>query len=259
MKKRILVVILLGLLICVGISNGINIKPSQVIFNDPRPSVILVCFGDSATKGAVEQHYPGYIEEWINPSEDDVANEGKSGETSGEGLQRLRNLIDSEEYPNAQVYAYWEGGNDIVDTMQELDRFLIWDPTWPWYPFHEELDDLLGEVKENLRQGINKIRETDATPVLGTYYYLMAFKKCKHSPIHFLLPFQVRHANHYVDKLNNVIYDLAYEEDVPLADINKELGTMAYWHYYDFNHANALGNRLIAEVWFEAVDTYLDY
>ena len=126
-----------------------------------------------------------------------------------------------------------------------------------------ELQSMTGSGKTNfnqvIRQGINKIRETDATPVLGTYYYLMAFKKCKHSPIHFLLPFQVRHANHYVDKLNNVIYDLAYEEDVPLADINKELGTMAYWHYYDFNHANALGNRLIAEVWFEAVDTYLDY
>jgi len=234
-------------------------KTVQAYGHDPRPSVILVCFGDSATKGAVDQHYPSYIEEWINPSEDDVANEGKSGETSGEGLSRLRDIIDSEKFPNAQVYAYWEGGNDLVDTITELDPFLIWDPARSWYPFRAELDDILSNIKENLRQGIQKIRETDAQPILGTYYYLMAFKKCKFSPIHFLFPFMVRKANHYVDQLNNVIYELADEENVPLADINKELGTMSYWSYHDYNHANALGNRLIAEVWLEAADPYLDY
>ena len=231
----------------------------QAAGNDPRPSVILVCFGDSATKGAVEQHYPGYIEGWINPSEDDVANEGKSGETSSEGLERLRSIINSGEYPNAQVYAYWEGGNDLVDAIVELDRFLLYDPVKPWYPYDDELNQILSQVKENLRQGVEKIQETDATPVLGTYYYLMAFKRCKLSPIHFLLPFQVRHANHYVDKLNSVIYELADEKQIPIADINGELGALAYWQYHDFNHANALGNHLIAEVWFETVDPFLDY
>ena len=259
MKRGILLIIVLALLLP-SIVSGVIIKTSDTLNSaDPRPSVILVCFGDSATKGAVDQHYPGYIEEWINPGDDDVANEGKSGETSSEGLNRLRNIINSNEYPNAQVYAYWEGGNDIVDAISQVDPLLIWDPARSWYPFREQLATLLAIVKENLRQGVAKIRETDATPVLGTYYYLMAFKKCKLSPFHFLFPLQVRRTDHYVDELNQVIYELADEENVPLADIHSELGRMMYWHYHDFNHANAEGNRLIAEVWFEAVDPFLEY
>jgi lysophospholipase L1-like esterase len=218
-----------------------------------------VCFGDSATKGAVEEHYPGYIEEWINPEEDDVANEGKSGETTSEGLSRLQALIDAGEYPNAQVYAYWEGGNDLIDTLGELDRFLLWNPARTWYPYREELDSVLATIEENLRQGVQKIKTTDAIPILGTYYYLMAFKKCKHSPIHMLLPFQIRRANHYIDELNQVIYTIAQEEDIPVADIYYELGTMAYWQYHDFNHANGYGNQLIAEVWLQAAEPYLEY
>ena len=33
--------------------------------------MILICFGDSATEGAVSHHYPRYIEEWIDISDDE--------------------------------------------------------------------------------------------------------------------------------------------------------------------------------------------
>ena len=256
MKIKFITLITVFLLLSVVFCTFPNVKSSNY---DTRPSVILVCFGDSATKGAVEEHYPGYIEEWIQPDSDDVANEGKSGETSSEGLNRLQDIIDSDEFPNAQVYAIWEGGNDLIDWLSEIDRFMFFDPSKPWYPYTTELSEKLAEIKENLKDMITLVKDSGAVPVLGTYYYLMSFKKCKYSPFNFLLPFMTRKLNHYVDKLNNMVNELSVEEDVILSNINGDLGTMPYWCYYDFNHANALGNKLIAEVWFETVNPYLDY
>jgi lysophospholipase L1-like esterase len=219
--------------------------------------IILVCFGDSATHGAVDEHYPSYLEAWINPSSDDVVNEGKNGETSGEGLSRLRHIIDSHEYPNAKVYAYWEGGNDVIDWVQEVDPYLVWDPANPNYPFRNQLNSILSNMKDNLRQGVYKIQETTAQPILGNYYYLISYIRCPLSPIGFLLPRMTTIANHYVDEITTTIYDLAAEEQIPLADINGELGQMPYEYYHDCNHASAIGNEAIAEVWYDVILPYL--
>ncbi|MBD3228618.1 MAG: hypothetical protein GF329_10570, partial [Candidatus Lokiarchaeota archaeon] len=163
-KKCILILIIISL---------ISISFGSVNAVDPRPSVILVCFGDSATKGAVEEHYPGYIEQWIKPDSDDVANKGRSGETSEQGLSRLEDIIDSGEFPNAQVYAIWEGGNDLIDWLKEIDRYIIFDPAKSWYPYKEQLEEKLDEIKDNLANMIDLIKTDGAIPIIGTYYYLM--------------------------------------------------------------------------------------
>ena len=265
MNKKILIGILTIQLVTVGFcvsgntAQSCGCDQSKIISVEslPSSSVILVCFGDSATKGAVSQHYPSYIEGWIDPSSDDVVNEGKNGETSGEGLSRLIGIIDSHKYPNAKVFALWEGGNDVIDWIQEVDSWLIFDPADPDYPYRSELDNILSNMKDNLRQGIYKIQDDGAQPVLGTYYYLISYIDCPLSPLGFLLPSMTVIANHYVDEINSVVYELAAEEDVPLSDINGELGEMPYEYYYNCNHANALGNEAIAEIWYQAVIPYL--
>ena len=118
---------------------------------------------------------------------------------------------------------------------------------------------LLTQVKENLRMGIHEIKSVSAQPVLGTYYYAHPFLRCPFSPIGFLLFFMTLKVNHYVDELNELIYELAKEEDIPVSDINGALRMMPFWCYHDSHHANLIGNYHIANIWFSTVSPFLDY
>ena len=61
--------------------------------------------------------------------------EGHGGESTEQGLVRLNALLEDQMYPGAEVWFYWEGGNDITDFIQETDPFLFFSPTDADYPF----------------------------------------------------------------------------------------------------------------------------
>jgi hypothetical protein len=94
---------------------------------------------------------------------------------------------------------------------------------------------------------------------LGTYYYLAPYTACDPSPIGFLTPGMVEKANHYVDRLNEMVRDLAAEEDTGLADLNVDLSFINGHplYYLNCNHLNSVGNFFAALVWWLRLAPYL--
>ena len=50
------------------------------------------------------------------------ANEGKGGETTEEGLDRLTDILLNARFKDANVLLYWQGGKDIAAFIEEYDR-----------------------------------------------------------------------------------------------------------------------------------------
>jgi len=219
----------------------------------------VVCFGDSATAGAVDLSFPDYLEFFIDPGDGDVVNEGEGGETTDEGFWRVIWLIISLQYYDAEVWTYWEGGNDIIDWVEEIDPYLLYDPADPDYPYREELNDKLDDIKWNITASVELIRLTGAEVVLGTYLELVPYLECGPSPIGFLLPGMADKANHYLAELNEAIREVADDTGAPLNDMNLNLALIGghLINYHDCNHLNALGNFYVAVAWWIAVLPYL--
>ena len=80
----------------------------------PDPDVRFVAFGDSTTAGPSERDYPDILREMLEEPVEAFANEGVGGEASEDGLQRLRDILEAELFPNAEVWLHWEGGGERV-------------------------------------------------------------------------------------------------------------------------------------------------
>lgn len=103
--------------------------PSPVATNDKRP--IIVCFGDSLTAGYgtdLGQSYPDYLQTDLNAEGYNyrVVNEGISGNTTKDGVERLDRVIALK--PAVVVVEF--GGNDglrglrIEDSRTNLDKIV---------------------------------------------------------------------------------------------------------------------------------------
>jgi acyl-CoA thioesterase I len=103
--------------------------PSPVATNDKRP--VIVCFGDSLTAGYgtdLGQSYPDYLQTDLNAEGYNyrVVNEGISGNTTKDGVERLDRVIALK--PAVVVVEF--GGNDglrglrIEDSRTNLDKIV---------------------------------------------------------------------------------------------------------------------------------------
>ncbi len=226
------------------------------LFQLPDPAVRVIAFGDSTTDGPSDKQYTEFLQE--NPSIDPaaIANAGMGGETTTDGLPRLQQLLDSGLFPNAEIVIIWEGGNDLIDFIQQRDPFIAVPPDSPLFLFGPQLDDLLAQVQANLAQMINASRNAGATPILVTYYFIPENPiDCGLSALPTLLPAQAVTANGYVERLNTVIREVGASETVAVVDVatlDAALrGDIA--NYTDCNHLSANGNALAAEMIGDAV------
>ena len=221
---------------------------------------LFVAFGDSLTAGTEEPTYPEVLEEMLDFEEGGVANEGDSGENAGDGRDRLARLLDCDTYPNAHTVLYWQGAAGLIDWIEENDPWLLISPTEPLYPHKEALADLLDHIQDNLRYTIQNVKAAGKTPIIGTYFHVMAHvSPCDASPLNFLTETMARHANDYSDLLNEKIYELADEEQIDLADI-ASTGALHYNedNFANCNHPSAQGNEVIAEIWYETITSLVE-
>jgi|GEM_PF-686000 len=233
--------------------NGCNGTP---LFQLPDPAVRVIAFGDSSTDGPSAKQYTEFLQE--NPAIDAAAitNVGMGGETTTEGLPRLQQLLASGLFPNAEVVIIWEGGNDLIDFIQQRDPFIAVPPDSPLFIFGPQLDELLMQVRTNLSEMIAAARAAGATPILVTYYFIPEEPiDCRLTPLPTLLPAQAITANGYVERLNVLIRDLGTSEGVSVIDVAllDESLRADIANYFDCNHLSPAGNALAAAVLADAV------
>jgi len=218
-----------------------------------KPNVEIICFGDSATAGAVDPAYPEQLSTIMGLMADQVENAGESGETTEKGLERLNGLISANVYPNAATFIYWQGGNDITDFVQGIDPFLIFSPNDPAYPFINQLNIVLDEVMQNIDSVVEKAQGAGWTVYVCNYYPILELGiqslNCPASPFGMITEAQAKVVNGYQSFLNDAIQSVAVANGVEIVDINS-LGPVlqsdtSRWH--NCNHLNSIGNLLVAQ------------
>jgi hypothetical protein len=134
----------------------------------PDPSVRYLAFGDSATSGDSGRGYPEILSELLGSSSGTIANQGSGGETTGKGLDRLRQLLSLRVYPNAEALLYWEGGVDIIDFMRQVDGLLLFSPQASDYPYSTRLTETLDQVQANIETAISEGQSAGLTVFVAT-------------------------------------------------------------------------------------------
>ncbi len=221
----------------------------------PNTTARYLCFGDSVTKGDSLPRYPQYLEWLLGQGSGTVANEGKSGETAGDGRERLETMMRCDTYPNVHTVLYLEGANGLIDWIQEHDAALLISPKDPLYPKKQELRDLLEHIKGNVTGAVRSVTSTGRVVIIGSYFHVLPYvSPCSVSPLGFFLPYMADHINDYVDLLNEKFYEVAAEQGLEIADIATTgalYGDPA--NFLNCNHPSASGNEIIAGIFYEAI------
>ncbi len=222
----------------------------------PDPRVRYVAFGDSATAGTELSNYPAILRELLGEPPETFANEGKGGETSGEGLVRLRSLLATDVFPNAEVVFYWDGGNDITEFLQAFDPLVLFSPGGPEYPFFEELSLTLDETQSNLNLAVAAVQEAGLQVFMATYYPLREdLQVCDALALDVIFPAQAQRVNIYLQRLNERIRTVAVETGAVLVDVAAEDEAIraSRDNYSDCNHLTQTGNAIVAGLFFDAM------
>ncbi len=221
----------------------------------PDPDVVYVAFGDSSTAGPSTRDYADQLRELLGEGPETFANEGHGGETSQEGLGRLRGLLADEIFPSATVLFYWESGNDITEFIGDNDRLLLFSSADLDYPFDTELTRQLDETQANIESAIVAGKNASLTVYVATYYFLMEdFQDCGALPFDVIFPGQAERANEYIARLNQRIRSAAAAGGAILVDVaarDDELRADEA-NYFNCNHLSARGNAIVAGLFFDA-------
>ena len=230
-------------------------------FRLPDPDVRYLAFGDSTTAGPTDQDYHEFLRDKLGEPANSFANEGEGGEDTESGLERLRELIDRDLYPNAEYFFYWEGGGDIIDFIRGRDPLLALSPDDPEYPFAASLDDSLDSIQDRIEFALSLARAQGWQVFAATYYAINDdVNSCPPLLLDVIIPSQAANANAYLDLLNDRIRTAASRQGVTLVDI-------ATWNtlllsepdgYFNCNHLSESGNAIVGQVFFDAVSESSD-
>jgi lysophospholipase L1-like esterase len=222
----------------------------------PDPAVRYIAFGDSTTAGPADRQYWEFLRDDLAAPGDSFASQGQGGESTADGLARLRSILDSNLYPNAQTLLYWEGGNDVLVFVRDHDPLLILSPEAADYPYKAEWTAALDTTQANIEQAIRMGRQAGLTVYVATYFDMTEqVGACKPALLHVLLPGQAELVNQYVRSLNGVIRQAAAAEGAILVDVAAQAATIAAdpGNYANCDHLSAQGNRIVAGIFRQAI------
>jgi lysophospholipase L1-like esterase len=225
-------------------------------FRLPDPAVRYVAFGDSTTKGPSERDYVTFLPGLLGEGTEAFANEGKGGELTADGVDRLRSLISRRIFPNARVLLYWEGAKDLIEFIKKTDPLLGQSPDSEGFPFSAQLSAKLDEVQANIESAIKAGRQAGLQVVIATYFFLPPGSlDCEPLLLGVLLPGQAANANQYVTRLNDRIRKAASNQGAVLVDVATLDSTLrgSSANYTNCNHLSAQGNEIVAKAWANAI------
>ncbi len=220
----------------------------------PDENVVYIAFGDSTTAGPSDKDYHEYLREKLGAEANTFANRGHSGERTPDGIERLKQLLDRNTYPNAQVLLFWEGGGDLVDIIHDLDPFLLSSPNSSNFWAADELDEKLDDIRDNLIEAIQLGRDAGLTVYVANYFDIQdSTILCEAMQLDILLPGQAALANEYVALLNNQIQLAALAGGAELVDVSSVAEELASdsSNYENCTHLSEKGNEIAAEVFYE--------
>lgn len=241
------------LLLALALS-GIGCDGDGMLF--PDPSVQVLAFGDSSTSGISGRSYPEILAELIELPPRALANQGKDGETTGEGLDRLRRLLSFRIYPNAGILLYWEGGGDAVRLIREVDGLLLLSPVATSYPYTTRLNETLDRAQANIEAAIAEGQKAGMTVYVATYFSLReSIAPCEPLALDIMLPFQARNANDYISLLNDRIRRAALNAGATVLDIASADDDLHAdpANFFNCNHLSAAGNAIVAQLFAESL------
>ena len=217
------------------------------------PDVIYIPFGDSTAGGPTDRDYHTFLRTLLGQGEETFANEGSGGETTTEGLQRFRALIDTNRYPNARFLFYWQGAADLRDFIRRRDPLLLLDLTASDYPFSPDFQSALDAIQANIESVIRRAQDAGLEVFVATYYRIVPGFNCSAFILDILLPLQALQANEYVPLLNRRIRLAAQNTGATLVDVaalnlNEDLD-----NYFDCNHLSEKGNEAVAGLFLDAM------
>jgi len=222
----------------------------------PDPNVRYVAFGDSSTSGPSTRDYPDILRSLLDEAPETFANEGGGGETSGEGLARLKSLLADGIFPNADALLYWEGGNDITGFIKDNDPFLLASPDDPDYSLSNDLTQRLAETQANIESAVAAARNAGLRVYAATYFLLLEdIAGCDALPLNVVLPGQARNANVYIARLNERIRAAAANQGAVLVDVAAadDILRQDRANYFDCDHLSEQGNAIVANLFFQAI------
>lgn len=222
----------------------------------PDPRVRYIAFGDSSTAGSTDGAYPEILITLLGEESEVMASEGRGGETSEVGLERLTQLLSDQIYPNAEVILYWEGGNDMTEFIKDRDPLLLISPDDPDYARTDELEQRLEQIEANVEAAIVASQQAGLRVFVGTYFFLREdVAECGALPLDIILPAQARNANDYLARVNEVIRSAALRQGAAVVDIAAH-GTIEQdaANYVDCNHLSEKGNAMVAGLFYQALE-----
>lgn len=250
LSEKYWLVLFSGLLITSG-CDSIVIGPVVV-----DPDVRIVSFGDSTTDGPSEKNYIEFLPDLLNEPTNIFSNQGNGGENTTDGLDRLRSLLDSAVFPNANILLYWQGGNDISDFIKDMDPLLLRSPDDDTFPFRDELTSQLDTAQANIESAIASAQAAGYEVFIATYFFIPdAIISCDALFFDFIIPGQARNANGYLRNLNDRIRLAAASRGATLVDIASLDDSIRATqdNYEDCNHLSALGNEIAAQLFADMV------
>ncbi|MBP7836347.1 MAG: hypothetical protein KA022_02615 [Candidatus Omnitrophica bacterium] len=129
MRKNRLGIIILGIFIILGLTIFLALNAKREVINRNSGGRNIICFGDSVTFGYGVNPGEDYPTELAKLFKRPVINAGVDGDTSAEGLARLKtDVLDREPYLVLVEFS----GNDFIKKVP--------------------LDSTMGNIKEMLRQ-----------------------------------------------------------------------------------------------------------
>lgn len=212
--------------------------------------VVFIAFGDSSTAGPSSKNYVEYLPDLLNRPAREFVNQGQGGETTGEGFDRLEQLIQRGVYPNARTLVYWLGGTDVIDFVLDRDPLLLLSPSDANYPYADALARRLDETQRNIEQVIDMADDAGWNVIVANYFPIpQTVPRCDALFLDVILPAQAANADAYVKLINQRIRLAAIAGGVDLVDI-AALGDVLLAdsdNYFDCNHLSASGNQIVAQ------------
>ena len=213
-----------------------------------EPNVLYIAFGDSSTG-----QYPDQLVGLLGIQLNEMAKEDKGGEPSGDGLDRLQELVDWNTFPNTEHFMYWQGGNDLLDWLEKHDPLLLFSPTSESYPFWSQLNTEFDRIQVNVEKAIQLSQDQGWQVYAATYMPLQSGVECPTMPWNTLTSGQANRANEYLELLNQRIRLAIQSKGACLVDIGTDTDIPLRQNYLNCNHLNERGNLIVAERFLEVI------